>query len=226
MAQTIGTAISRVRNTLKLVKDDPFITDRYIYSLLLKYAKTILNRDSKLMSFFYNTSLFKTLPCIDLIEVDKIEACCSGISTGCTIKRSKDKLPSITSLNDGLVIRSVATLDYSTVVNKTDPGVYANMTKTSGFKYNKNKYYWIINSYLYIPDVEWESVAVQAMFEGDVSKYQCSDDCVPVCISEQERDFDIPEHIFSEIEMLVKQEMMHSAQIPSDGPDDNKNIMR
>jgi hypothetical protein len=40
---TVGEAISRVRNTLKAVKEDPFLTDRTIYFSLIKYAKyTIL----------------------------------------------------------------------------------------------------------------------------------------------------------------------------------------
>ena len=33
---SIGEAISRVRNTLKAVKEDPFLTDRVIYSSLIK----------------------------------------------------------------------------------------------------------------------------------------------------------------------------------------------
>ena len=39
---TIGEAISRVRNTLKAVKEDAFLTDRNIYFLLTKYGQTLL----------------------------------------------------------------------------------------------------------------------------------------------------------------------------------------
>ena len=86
---TVGDAISRVRNVLKIVKEDPFITDRFLYSLIMKYGKTLIYRDSKLKNIFKNSSLFKELPCVELIEVDTVEACCIGIKTGCTIKRSK-----------------------------------------------------------------------------------------------------------------------------------------
>jgi hypothetical protein len=37
--------ISRVRNTLKAVKEDAFLTDRIIYSSLLKYAQTLIKRE-------------------------------------------------------------------------------------------------------------------------------------------------------------------------------------
>jgi len=42
---TIGEAISRVRNTLKAVKEDPFLTDRNIYFLITKYGKTLIKRE-------------------------------------------------------------------------------------------------------------------------------------------------------------------------------------
>ena len=42
---SIGEAISRVRNTLKAVREDPFLTDRNIYFLLIKYGKTLLKRE-------------------------------------------------------------------------------------------------------------------------------------------------------------------------------------
>ena len=41
---TIGESISRVRNILKAVKEDPFMTDRLIYSIIIKYAKVLIRR--------------------------------------------------------------------------------------------------------------------------------------------------------------------------------------
>jgi len=42
---TVGEAISRVRNVLKAVKEDPFMTDRFIYSIILKHSKALLKRE-------------------------------------------------------------------------------------------------------------------------------------------------------------------------------------
>ena len=41
---TVGEAISRVRNTLKAVKEDAFLTDRVIYYSIMKYAKALIKR--------------------------------------------------------------------------------------------------------------------------------------------------------------------------------------
>ena len=227
MATTVGEAISRVRNVLKSVKEDTFMTDRFIYSMLMKYAKTLIKRDSKIENIFKNESLFKEIPCLELITVDKVDACCISIKTNCTFKRTKEKLPKIQEMNSGAIIKSVSTLDYSHKLTRTQPDLYNFITKTSGFKYNKNKYYWIVNDYLFIPDVEWEAIRIQAMFEEDVNPLICSlgtdaNDCTP----EQERTLSIPEHMFSEIEQMVLNEILIGGKIPSDGADDNQNIFR
>jgi len=222
---TVGEAVSRVRNVLKAVKEDPFLTDRLIYSLIMKVAKTLIKRDDRIESLFKYKSLFKELPCVELIEVDSVEACCLGIKTQCTFRRTKDKLPKLMEIGDMQVIRSVSTLDYSKKATQTYPTVYKNMTRTSGFKYNKQNYYWFLDGYLYIPNVHWEAVRIQAIFDEDISDDVCTTDPGD-CTQEQDRELAIPEHLFTEIEQMVIQQLLTAGQIPSDGPDDSQNVMR
>ena len=71
---TIGEAVSRVRQSIKAEVQDSFVTDRYIYSLILKYAQLLMRRQdnqNKLMKF---NSVWQALPFVELIEVDKVEA--------------------------------------------------------------------------------------------------------------------------------------------------------
>lgn len=223
---TVGDAISRVRNVLKIVKEDPFMTDRFIYSLIMKYGKSLMYRDKKLLNNLYkNAGIFREVPCVELIDVDTVSACCTGIKTGCTIKRSKYKLPKMVQLDQGYIIRAVTTMDYSEQLNKTEPSLYVNITKSSGFRYNKSNYFWIIDEYLFIPNVEWEAVKIQAMFEEDISDLLC-EESDNVCRLEQERTLAIPEHLFSEIETYIRQELSLTMQIPAEGADDNQSIMR
>ena len=108
---TIGEVVSRVRNQFKSSRQDAFLTDRYIYSLIIKYTAVYMRRQdstNKLMRF---NSVFKTLPFVELIDVDKIEAQCSGIKTGCTIKRTKAKLPTFMQGYWGPLIRTVSSID-------------------------------------------------------------------------------------------------------------------
>lgn len=220
---TLADSISRVRNVLKAVKEDPFLTDRFVASMIMKYAKLLIKRQDdqdKIMRF---QSLFKVLPCLELIEVDKIEACCSGIKTKCTIKRTKDKLPSLLEGAYGPLFRTISSLDTSVLVYKTYPATYTSMANSTNFKYNKNKYYWYLDQYLYFPNIDWDAVRVEGLFDGDITEFTCADNiCTPI----QQQTVSIPEYLFAEIEQMVIKEMLTSGQVPSDGPDDKQNILR
>lgn len=222
---TIGEATSRVRNVLKAVKEDPFLTDRFLYSLIMKYGKMLIRRQDNEGKIMKYTSLFKQIPCVDLIEVNKVEACCLDVRTGCTFMRTKDKLPTFFEGSTGPIIRSVTTVDQSIRLQSTHPNVYANLSKSTYFKYNKEKYFWYLDGHIYIPDVEWEAVRIEAIFEEDISSYVCSLDPRD-CVQEQDRQLDIPDYLFAEIEAMVKQELIPTMQIPSDGPDDSQNVLR
>lgn len=216
----IGEAISRVRNVVKAVKEDPFITDRFIFSLIMKNAKFLMKQEdafNKLMKF---QSFFKTLPCLELIEVDKIEACCD-VESGIKIKRTKDKLPDLMEASFGPLIRSVTSIDGSQEVYRTYPLLYKGMSKTSGFKFNKQKYYWYINGYLYFPNVAWEQVQIEGIFEDDLAYFTCSS-CEERCAPRQEQDFQIPDYLFAQIEQNVIKELTITLQVPADTATDDK----
>lgn len=220
---TIGDAISRVRNVLKAVKEDPFVTDRFIFSILSKYAKMLIRRqdnENKIMRF---QSLFVALPCVELIEVDKVEACCSGIKSKCIIKRTKDKLPTILEGSYGPLFRSITSIDGSVFMTKTYPSTYTAMTHTTNFKYNKNKYYWYLDGYLYFPNIDWEAVRVEGLWEDSIEEFVCDGD---TCMLRQDSQFRIPEYLFAEMEQMALKEMSTTLSIPSDGPDDKQNIIR
>ena len=70
---TIGEAIARVRNTVKIAKEDPFLTDRNIYFLIKKYGKTLIKREDNQFRLMKMSQIFQVLPYIELIDVDKVE---------------------------------------------------------------------------------------------------------------------------------------------------------
>jgi len=224
MATTIGQVIGRIRNQLKAVKQDPFLTDRYIFSLISKHAHWLMKREdskNKLMKF---SSVIQSLDNLELIEVDKVEACCSSAKSDCKIKRTLNQIPSFMQGYYGPLIRAVTSLDGSEIVKSTNPSTYVSMTHTTSFKYNKTKYYWFINDYLYFPDLEWDAVKVEGIFEDDITKYNCDpcDDCKP----RQNQLFNVPEYLHGEIESNVIKDFGLTVQLPSDITSDKQHILR
>lgn len=221
---TIGETISRVRNTLKAVKEDPFLTDRTIYYSIIKYAKTLLKREDNQNRLMKMSSLFTTLPYLELIDVDKVEAECVGVYSGCYIKRTKEKLPTIFDGMFGPIIRTTSSIDGSIELFRTEPGTYTSMTKTTTFKYNNKQYFWYLNGYLYLPNMIWDAIKVEAIFEGNKGDFVCDDK--QACELKQDQQLPIPEYLFSEVEQFVIKELSMTLQIPSNGADDNQNALR
>jgi hypothetical protein len=217
---SIGEAISRVRNTLKAVKEDPFLTDRVIYSSLIKYGQTLLKREDNQFRLMKISSIFQVLPYIELIDVDKVEAGCFGVYSECYFKRSKDKLPTILDGAMGPIIRTTSSIDGTIEMFRTDPGTWVSMTKTTTFKYNTRKYFWYLNGYLYAPNIDWDAVRMEAIFQG------VTDPCSEQCDLAQDKPLTIPEYLFSEVEQFVIKELTMAMQVPTDGPDDGQNALR
>jgi hypothetical protein len=220
---TIGDAVSRIRNQIKAVKQDAFITDRFLYSLLLKHAKWLMKREDgkfKLLSF---SSVVQSLDDVELVEVDRVEACCTGLKSGCKIKRTKDKLPVFMQGYYGPLIRNITSVDGTQDLQPTLPGSYIKIANSKNFKYNKAKYYWYMNDYLYFPNLEWDSVRIEGIFEDDINVFTCAEDS---CLTRTEQLFNVPDYLHGEMESAVMKDLMTMFQIPSDSTGDKQSNAR
>ena len=222
--QTIGDIISRVRGQIKAESEDAFVTDRYLYSLVKKYAQLYMRRQdnaNKLMKF---NSIWQTLDYVELVDVDKIESQYIDLKSGKTIKRTRLKLPAFQEGYWGPLIRTVSSLDGSVECQATNPGTYTSMAKSTTFRYNTTKYFWFLNDYLYLPNVEWDAIKIEGVWENDVSKFNCdpSDNCIP---RHHQRMY-VPEFLFAEIEQQVMQETFNTLKVPSEDSDNKQNLNR
>lgn len=222
---TIGEAISRLRTTLKAVKEDPFLTDRNIYFSIIKYGKTLLKREDNQNRLMRMSSLFTHLPYIELIDVDKVEAGCAGVYSECYFKRSKDKLPQLFDGMYGPILRTVSSIDGSIKMYRTEPATYVSITRSTNYRFNKKPYFWYLDGYIYVPNVDWDAIRIEGIFEGDKSDFICP---TPEnqCKIRQDFQLPFPEYLFSEIEQFVIQEFTTSMQVPTNGADDNQNVLR
>jgi hypothetical protein len=221
---TIGEAITRVRAALKAVKEDAFLTDRNVYFAILKYGKTLLKREDNQNRLMKMSSLFSYLPYVELIDVDKVEAGCTGVYSECYIKRSKDKIPQLFDGMYGPVIRTASSIDSSIKMYRTEPGTFVSITKSTNYKYNKKVYFWYLNGYIYVPNVAWDAMKLEGIFEGDKRDFLCPSP--NDCLIRQDFQIPFPEYLFSEIEQFVIKELSMTMQVPSNGPDDSQNILR
>ncbi len=221
---SVGTIVSRLRNTIKAVKEDAFITDRYLYSMVLKYGKTLIRRQDNENKIKKITSLFKTYPCADMIEVSTIDACCVGVSTNCTIMRTRNKIPKILEGAYGPVIKGVSSIDNSTYLVPTTSKMFISISKVTTYKNNKSTYYWYSDGHIYVPNAPWEGLNIEAMWEDNIAYFMCDES--NKCITMQESESAIPDYLFSEIEQMVLQELGVFTRVPNDTQDDKQSNLR
>jgi len=220
---TVGDITSRIRSQVKAVRQDSMLTDRLIYSIILKHSKWLMKREdskNRLMSF---SGVIQTMDFVELIEVDKVEACCTGLKSDCTIKRTKEKMPIFLQGYYGPLIRTVSSLDGSEEMQGTHPSTYLNLSKSKNFKYNKSKYFWYLDDYLYFPNTDWDAVRIEGIFEEDISIFTCEADS---CLQKTELSFNVPDYLFGELEAAVLKDIIAMYQIPSDASPDKQNIAR
>lgn len=218
-----GDTISRARRLIKADKMDSFLTNRFLYSMVLKFAKLYIKRldDSNRLARY--NSLFEVLPGVELMEVSKIEACVD-IETCCIFRRTVNRLPAMLEGTYGSKIRSISSIDGTFQVYETTAKIYNQMVKSSTFKYNKNKYFWLNDGYAYFPEMEWELIDIDALWEDDIEQYKCcADNC---CVNRIDERTNVPDYLFAEIENGLRQELMGMLQIPSDTVVDNKNVTK
>lgn len=220
--ETIGSAIGRVRSRYKLTHSDSYMTDRYIYSVIMKHAKFIMRRQDATNKILRFNGIFKPLNYVELIDVDATETSCFGISSDCKIKRTKYKLPMPIQGYYGILLRSINTLDYSERINLTYPETYVAQSKLRQSKYVKEKFAWYMDGYLYFPDMEYDAVKILGLFEGDTKRFNCTDEAY--CVNMQELEISIPDFIFSEIDNFLAADFGVTLQIPQDKQHDNINI--
>jgi hypothetical protein len=220
---TVGDVVSRIRIQAKGVKQDAFMTDRMIYTFVLKHAKWLMKREdskNKLMAF---SGVMQTMDYVELVEIDKVEACCTGVRSDCTIKRTKEKLPIFLQGYFGPLIRTIASIDGSEELQPVLPTIYAGISNSKNFKYNTTKYYWFIDDYIYFPNLQWEAVRIEGIFEDDISRWTCEEDS---CKMRQDDTFNVPDYLLGELEAQVIKDLMGMDQIPSDTANDKQNIAR
>lgn len=219
----IKEVISRLRNIYKATRQDAWITDRFLYSIAVKYARSLLRREDGQYKLFKHSSVFRTIDHIQMAETNAVEAQCTGIRSDRKFYRS-DFLPEILPGYYGPIVRSITSMDGTRELQMVTPSQYVNFTRSKNFKFNKNTYCWWLNNRLY-STVPWP-LRLEGIFEGDLSRFNC-EGCETDCQPAQEQFFPLPEHLLAELEDLVKaKELGLMVQIPSDPAHDNQSIMR
>jgi len=165
---TLRKLVSDVRSMHKLLSSDNLITDRVIASEIRNNTLLLVKRETNLRKLWATSTLFTTIPCLEMVEVPLSE-CCEYVDS-CTIARSKYKLPRISEGNYQYVIQGVYSINAmggtGSKFKEITINRYMNLLKLPIIK--KESYFWILNDYLYVTNPLLQKARISAFFEEDI----------------------------------------------------------
>lgn len=226
---TIGEFISRVRVELREINADSRLPKKFIYSIGQSKLKILISQMSDSLKLIKDNTIFQTLKCLKVAPVPTIDECC-GLKSSCEIWRTVDKLPKSFADEDGIIIKNILSVDGSTEFTLTTPKALKRiLADTSNAKYDKKKYCYYSDGYIYIAKERVKLIKMEGYFEEDVTKYNkqcdaCKDcDKESKCVSFLDSTWMVPKKLE---EVIISQTVTELANIYKRMPEDdtvNKN---
>lgn len=216
MESTSRQLVSDISAELKALNIDERISNRFILSRLTDKTRTIIKQDADARKLFKTTNVWKTIKCVDLCEVDFTECACN-IPNCKVVMKSKLKLPKTFDSNYGTLLK-VFTINGEKEYIQTSLSGYIDIQSREYS--NKNiKYFWLDDSYIYIPDSQVESVMISGLFENPYEADIFAGVEGAECLKPLDYLFPCPGHLLDAVKTATISEL---AQIYKRIPEDEK----
>lgn len=227
---TKRTIINSFRDKLRETSADSDYSNQFLYQSLLEQAKWLIKREIAAGRIYINNSLFQVLKCQPVIETSTIDPCCP-VKTNCKIYRTKNKLPEMWIDNDGPVIRSVTSVDYTTDFYVTNPITWQAKRNDPYQKMIDAKYVFFAENYLWFPEHNPNFVNITGYYTDDISEVSvdaCNPECTPSkeCVRFLDTKFQMPDWLEAEMMSKALMQMAGVTRRFQEDEDINKNSTR
>ncbi len=222
MSYTRKQIVSRLRNSIKEVGSDSPFTNRYLWNVFRTKSQILLKQESERSRLYNQSDIWKTI-CVPMDSVSPILCTCLALPMDCVVYRSRFKLPLILEGAFGKLYRFISSPDLSIKMVLVTPYQYS-LKQT---KYNREKYVFIHDGYLWAPNTSWPYILLSAIFEGEIGKeFKCGDDTETTtdCGSLLYVESGVPDWLVEPAIQMALQELGSSTQlVPDENPNTNPN---
>jgi hypothetical protein len=206
--------ISRVKVALKELNADSRLPKKFIFSIGQSKLRILINQESNKLKLTRDNTIHQTLKCLKVKPVPTIDECC-GLKSKCEIYRTVDKLPKMFTDEEGVIIKNVLSVDGTTEFVLSTPNSLKRMLgDSSNNKFDKTKYCFYNDGYIYIAKERIKLIKIEAYFEDDVFKYnkECDvcKDCDKECYSYLDSEWKVPKKLE---EIVITQTVTELANI-------------
>lgn len=214
----IKDIVSRIKNNLRLLDVNSFVTDRQVYYTFQKHMDNVLFQMSKKFNIYNHASLYYYIPFVELEDYsllencqldDEILSCCDG-----KMRRTKKPLPEIRVINGRPLIRGIYNVTKTSKMDVITFQQYiaiAKRKKRTGLYYNP-QYAIYDGGHIYLPESTLKAIGIEASFVDNVAALQC--DVEKQCLSMLEAPIPLPDEYISIAEQNAMQELVMLYNIP------------
>lgn len=177
----VSEIVSQIKTKLRLVNADARFSNKFIWSTTASNMRTFIKREGDKLGLMRLDYLFQTLKCVEVIEAPAIDDCC-GVRSKCKVWRTKDKIPKMYQDQAGVILKSVFTIDGGAEYSKITIQEYMRKLENPNSKWDKSRYFYFNNDYLYFPMHPVKMIMVKGYFEDKIfncCKGEPSEECSP-----------------------------------------------
>jgi hypothetical protein len=210
---TYRSAISNVKSDLNKINADNKKTNKEIATLLEKHGEWLVDREANGFKLSRRVTNYQSY-IANVIEVPKIDPC-SGITTKCTIFRTKDKIPDTYEDSNGIINKEITSVDGSIEIKGATLADYK-IKKNSPWGQKSDRFWFYSNGYIYgdLP----KAILITNLFKHDLEYLKnCSPckDCEKKCIRYLDSVWQIPGYLQAQVIDFVVKELAPGLNIPT-----------
>lgn len=219
-------AISQLKKLFREINADSKLTNKFSYSVLMKHAKWLIYRDSERLRLIRKHKIYQKAKCIEVIEAPSIDPCC-GV-TGCTIYRTKNKLPEMYEDSAGVIIHNITSIDgWTDIILTTAASVKRKLNNAWISKGVKGTIYaFYSDGYLYFPKQNLRKIDIEALYTKKIDENkECEPckDCTDNCKRFLDNDFIIPDYLEAQMmDAAIKDLASTFERVPEKSQEINK----
>ena len=217
---TNGEITSRVVNTLRALSKDNRLSRRYVYNSLKNKAKFFISQKLSDKSLFRESNLFTMLDCFELEPLEVYKCDIIEFRSCKKLMKSKNRLPELIYSKFGASIIEITSIDGSNSFKPITPQQFRVNKKREGNNIEQ-KFYYIKDGYLYIPDSEVQVVSLYLLTLDLYEKEQCSECSDNKCKSFWDFEFPIPDKL---LEVVVGETIRELSLNRQTQEDQNPNL--
>lgn len=201
------------------ISDDSEINIEQIY-FKIDTTRALLIRQDQSKGRSLSDNIMQTISCVEVIQVSASECC--GITSDCTILRTKFKLPRPIELHQkDLVVRVSGVNIESSSWNQIS---YAKLQYAGKSFITKDSTKWFLkDNYLYIinpPNIKMISVSLVAEQPSDLARFSS---CAGAPCYSVTDEYPISAHMIPTLKQLILEDLLRGKQMPSDEQGDESN---